>query len=74
MKKMKNFINEKRSYIILCMMLIGAASLGFGLDWDQTQVQWKIKYATPLIVTGCTLFFGGCAWLASATWFGSKNN
>jgi hypothetical protein len=65
---MKKFIEKNAGYIILSMMLVGAAALGFGLDWDQTQVHWKEKFVVPLIVTGSALFLGGCAWLATGTW------
>lgn len=65
---MKNFIRKNSGYIILSMMLVGMASLGFGLDWDQTQVKWKEKFVAPLIVTGSVLFLGGCTWLYSNTW------
>jgi hypothetical protein len=68
---MKSFIFENRGYIILSMMLVGMAALGFGLDWEQTQIQWKEKFVTPLIITGIALFGGGCAWLL--TGWGRKN-
>lgn len=69
---MKNFISKNKGYIILSMMLVGMAALGFGLDWDQTQVKWKEKFVAPLIITGAGLFLGGCGWLAQG--WGRKNN
>jgi hypothetical protein len=62
---MQKFISENRGYIILSMMLVGMAAIGFGLDWDQTQVHWKEKFVWPLLVTGVLLFGGGCLWLAT---------
>jgi uncharacterized membrane protein YgdD (TMEM256/DUF423 family) len=56
---MKKFIGKNLGYIILAMMLIGMAVLGFGLDWDQSQIKWKADAATSLIVTGSVLFAGG---------------
>jgi len=56
---MKKFIVKNLGYVILAMMLVGMALLGFGLDWDQSQLEWKAAASNYLIVTGACLFGGG---------------
>jgi hypothetical protein len=62
---MKKFIIKNLGYVILSMLLIGLAVLGFGLDWAQSQITWKANASTGLIVTGATLFAGGILLLAT---------
>jgi hypothetical protein len=67
MKKILNYLNENSGVVIAILMVGGMAALGFGLDWDQTQVEWKIPFATPLIAIGAVMFIGGFAWLCAGT-------
>ena len=69
MKKVFDYISKNAGTFIAILMVGGMAILGFGLDWDQTQVAWKVPLATPLMIIGGAMFLGGFIWL----WAGTRN-
>lgn len=47
-------------------MVAGLAIFFFGLDWDQTQVAWKVPLATPMMILGGVMFVIGFILLSIA--------
>ena len=50
------------------LLLLGIVILGFGLDWDQSQITGRAKASVPLIVTGSVLFTVGFTLLCVNPW------
>lgn len=55
---MKQFIQKNLGTIIGVGMVSGMAMLGFGLDWDQSQILWKANLSNALMWAGGILFGG----------------
>lgn len=63
---MKKFIQKNASVLIAVGMVAGIFILFFGIDWQQTQVAWKVPLATPLCIIGGAMFVGSFIWLCAA--------
>jgi amino acid transporter len=58
----------KNAGVIIAILMIAGMSIFFvGLDWDQTQIAWKVPLATPLMVIGGAMFVAGFVWLCAGT-------
>lgn len=56
-----------KGWFIATLMILGITMIGFGIDFDQTQVAWKVPLATPLWITGGVLFAAGFILLCTNT-------
>lgn len=64
---MKKFISKHLGAIIAATMVAGLAILGFGLDWDQSQILWKANISGWLIGAGSVMFVGSVISLIANT-------
>jgi predicted benzoate:H+ symporter BenE len=53
--------------LIAIFMVAGLFIFGIGLDWEQTQVAWKMPFSTPMMIIGGILFALGFGWLCIGT-------